>query len=563
MLILKSLELEGFGSFKEKTVIGFPEKGAILVAGKKANSSISSGTGKSTILKGIAFSFGYCDIPATELKNWNSKSLSVKLTVFDTETKETVVIIRDPKLSLIINDVPYVSTSVGAEEKLAQILKIHVDLVKTLTYRPQREFGTFLNSTDSDKKEFLSKLLNLTALEEVGDMHKKEYGEYLQRNMVLDSQISGIKSVLDSLVISQLEIEQAQHEVERLVAEEARIAAEVGQLSFSGEEVALLEQKKREINQVINEVAQWRFQVDRIKADATKINKEIDHLKNTCSCPTCMQKWDNFATQIDARKAELAALLEKYKAGTEFLTKNQGVGVELPAIEARIVELRAQMTNAQKPLYELRNALSTAKRYYDEVRSKDSLKKNKTSELHQLMTRKTENESNSEVSKHLAEIFSRSGFLSVIFDEVLADIEAKTNEMIAHIPNVECFTMGISSHSETKGGKLQKKINIRINKGTKEVSLKNLSGGQMCALELCTDLAISECIRQRLNSPFGWIALDEAMDGLDAETKRPTLDMLKSMLHGQIFVIDHSTEVKEGFESIILVNYDGNNSWVE
>ena len=101
-----------------------------------------------------------------------------------------------------------------------------------------------------------------------------------------------------------------------------------------------------------------------------------------------------------------------------------------------------------------------------------------------------------------------------------------------------------------------------MHKSGKKISIKAVSGGQACSIELFSDLATSETIRLRSGSPLGWIALDEAMDGLDVEPKQEALEVIRKNVRGQIFVIDHSTEIKEGFEKVIEIEYDGRESYV-
>ncbi len=84
----------------------------------------------------------------------------------------------------------------------------------------------------------------------------------------------------------------------------------------------------------------------------------------------------------------------------------------------------------------------------------------------------------------------------------------------------------------------------------------------MASAELCTDLAVSETVRARSGSKLGWVALDEAMDGLDVETKLAALDAIRSKVDGLLIVVDHSTEIKENFDKVIEVEYDGRCSYV-
>src|SRR5579871_3899434 len=99
------LILEGFWSMKDRTEFTFPAKGPVLITGNWKDSTVSSGSGKSIIPRAIRFALGFSDTPATELKNWDSKKLYVNLTL--TDDVNTYEVIRDPKLSLVINGSVY------------------------------------------------------------------------------------------------------------------------------------------------------------------------------------------------------------------------------------------------------------------------------------------------------------------------------------------------------------------------------------------------------------------------------------------------------------------------
>ena len=130
MFLLLKIELEGFRSFKDNAIIEFPDTGAVLISGKYKNEQISSGSGKSSILMAIAYALGFCDLPATELKNWNSKSFCVKLQLKN--NNEIIEIIRNPKLQITVSGETYTGTS--AQEKLDKILGVNSDFLKILTY---------------------------------------------------------------------------------------------------------------------------------------------------------------------------------------------------------------------------------------------------------------------------------------------------------------------------------------------------------------------------------------------------------------------------------------------
>jgi DNA repair exonuclease SbcCD ATPase subunit len=165
--------------------------------------------------------------------------------------------------------------------------------------------------------------------------------------------------------------------------------------------------------------------------------------------------------------------------------------------------------------------------------------------------------------RHAVAVTGRSGFMSEIFDEILSEIEVRANDLMVYMPNVSTYSMVISSVSSTKAGAIKKTISTKVLRNTgQEVDPKDLSGGQQCSIELSTDLAVAEAIRARSGSPLGWIALDEAMDGLDVEPKKAAIEAIRQKTRGLVIIIDHATEIKESFDSVIQIEYDGKESRV-
>jgi DNA repair exonuclease SbcCD ATPase subunit len=159
-------------------------------------------------------------------------------------------------------------------------------------------------------------------------------------------------------------------------------------------------------------------------------------------------------------------------------------------------------------------------------------------------------------------LVGRTGFLGSIFDEVLQEIEMRANGMMQHLPNISSFALSLSSTSTTKTGEVRKEISKKIFKDGEEKSIQDLSGGQQAGVELCVDLAVAETVKRRTGTHLGWMALDEAMDGLGVIEKQAALDVIRSQVGGLVFIVDHATEIKEGFEQVIEIEYDGRESHV-
>lgn len=146
-------------------------------------------------------------------------------------------------------------------------------------------------------------------------------------------------------------------------------------------------------------------------------------------------------------------------------------------------------------------------------------------------------------------------FLGVIFDETLNRVAYLTNQRLAKVPNVQGLTLRFVSERETKTTKnLRQEIRPIVERDGHEIPLKRTSGGQFTAVELAVDLSLADVIAERTGIMPGWLVLDECFEGLPVKSKTACIELLKEASADRlILVIDHMTEVKEFFDSTIIV----------
>lgn len=162
---LKKLTIRSCRSIVDKTEVVLPEHGLVLIKGMNADTKGSSGSGKTSLLLGLAFAFGYSPFPATALQSWHTdEPLEVEV-VFDTKEGE-VVLRRGAKTSLTVDGKTIKGSVKAVEEKLAQLIGLPPNLLEALTYRGQKQRSLFLSMSDSDKKDFLATVLGLDRIEE-------------------------------------------------------------------------------------------------------------------------------------------------------------------------------------------------------------------------------------------------------------------------------------------------------------------------------------------------------------------------------------------------------------
>lgn len=565
MIILSKLEIEGFRSFKDRTIISFPESGAILIRGKYKNKNISSGTGKSSILLAIAYALGFCSVPATALKNWDSKSLFVNLILRDTESEDVYEIIRSPKLQIKVNGIDMKGDVNEIEQLIQKIIKTPSELAKVLTYREQRKPGVFINSTDAKKKDFLSTVLGLYEIENALSEFNKELNNFKVQQGSHSATAQTLENVLTTSVVSDEEINQAKSNFEQL-------QIRLNEILNNKDKIQELTNEKLKATGELTKIQQVKINKNsatsnnqNIKATVMRLKKEVEKLQENI-CPTCQREWDNSEGLAEHKKAEIEKLIELMKENIAVIKNSDPIIASEPTIQQQITKLDTAIANLQTPAQDARNACISAKSNYEHLRNKQEVNERTKTSLKEAKTNLENTNKDICLTELAVNLIGRNGFLGSIFDETLIDIENRTNYMIARIPNVDNFMIKFPSTKVVSTGKnkgtVKKDINTEIYKSGKKIPIKALSGGQECAFELCSDLATAGTIRDRSGSKLGWVALDEAMDGLDVESKTFALEAIREMVNGQLLIIDHSTEVKEGFEKVIEVEYDGRNSYI-
>lgn len=557
------LIVEGFWSMKERTEFIFPDKGPVLIAGKWKGSDISSGSGKSIIPRAIRFNLGFSETPATELKNWDSKKLYTAFTL--TNGTDIYEVIRDPKLSLVINGEIYGSDgkalSKSAEEKLQEILGAPIDIVSVLVNRTQREYGMFLNATDAENKEFLTPLLKLAECEVASELWESEITNInMQLSLLQNEKTITEQNLAMNVEITNEQMKKACDEYDGAVAHYNTLCVTSVDPKI-GEEVALIDQELYKIDRVKNDVSGAKAQNAMIRSTVERVTQDIEILKKQI-CAMCKREWDQSKATLEEKRLQVEKLLQNMKTNSIMIENSEPIIAVEPKLRERRNELTNKVAAMNASLEPTRARVSSARDYARSLKDQMVTRESAKARLVQIAEKIKSFDELLEVKTHANAMIGRQGFQGSIFDEVLQGIETKTNRMIAKIPNMNGITLRISSTSVTAKGKAKKTISKQVFKFGKQMGLRNLSGGQQCALELCIDMAVRAEVMSRSGLRLGWVSLDESLTGLDAETSKYMLEVLRSEVDGLILVVDHATEVKEGFEKIINIEYNGRESYV-
>jgi len=612
---LKSLTLQNFRSFYDRTTVEFPENGLLLIRGQSADHGDSSGSGKSSLMLAISYALGICPLPGTSLTSWGAEGPMQVSLVLDLGDAGDVTLNRGKTNNVAYADGRVVTGAKNIEAEIVKLTGLSVEALEAITYRVQGARGTFLSMGDLEKKEFLTGLLGLGVIEKAIEDSEKLLADLEASHSERMASITATAEKLTWLR-SQTPPPEVVSTVDhaRLAELEKEMAAFIAKGKFlptpePSEARRKLEQGAEVLKaklatlRAADKEAQTRFEAQ--QRDARNLQAQKRELKNAnkqrrlvevglqnAKCPTCEQEWHNqeklHAVQAEIRSANalidslpdegvleqlVSARFEPNPDIAKWEATGNKLATEYAALKAKEgAEFLAQQqwhltvgANIERELNDLKDrARSEAFR----LKQRDDWMHNHAADIAGLegkqlfaQTRADDVLKKANAEKDFLALMGRKGFLGVIFDDVLAEIRQEVNAQLGQLANVSQVTLDFVSESVTKAGTTKKAIQPVFYVNGHESSFVMLSGGMQTSVELVVDLALMTVVQRRTGALPGWLMLDEAFNGQGTVTKEAVLSALRVYAEGKlIIVVDHSSETKEQFSQVIEVSNQGGRS---
>lgn len=145
-------------------------------------------------------------------------------------------------------------------------------------------------------------------------------------------------------------------------------------------------------------------------------------------------------------------------------------------------------------------------------------------------------------------------FRNILITDTISFLETKTNTLISEHFDGE---MSISLKVETDD-----KLEVEIKKNGNDCAYTQLSKGQRQILKLCFCTAVMTCVQNHNGLSIDTLFYDEAMDGMDDETKAKAFTLLEKVAtnYSNVFVVEHNENLKTLFHCSIIVSLQENHS---
>lgn len=264
--------------------------------------------------------------------------------------------------------------------------------------------------------------------------------------------------------------------------------------------------------------------------DLKSLNDEISNFLNSAK-----EDFSNKKIEFEKYEAAVAAL---------SLTEEDKVKNEIKNLEAVIDQSDMQYKMSAKKLAAIQSELAVQE-YSVKTKTKESERLVELQTNYELLKEKYK------VYPHLVKGFSSTGIPTLIIQDVLDDLQEKSNEILDKLkPGLVCKFIVEKQKDDSK----EETLDIKYELLGREREYGQLSGAQQLSVTFALKLGMSFFLQQALDVKVNLLLLDEIDQAFDHASVNAYAEIIKS-LHDEfkILVISHNDLLKDKFNYAVLV----------
>ena len=575
---LIKVEIKNILSIENAEII-FGDTGLVLVEGHDHDTGRANGAGKSSIFNAISFAL-YDRIPRritkSEIVRKGSKEGFCCVTL---GVNDRVFKIKRSRPTLVEYFIDDIKTDMTQEEFESKIGLNYDQFVLTM-YNPQDSQERFLNLNDSDKKSFLLKIMNLNKFTSAKDLVNQKQKTLEQERSIAISKIDAYKSNIDIYKESLVDVDEIQSRIDQINKDIEFYKLKIKELeSVSEPDLSKYAETENKIQQKMmlfattftnraEELKKFRFLENSLTS--------FDPKKPDASCPACnaalniqgktLAKADDIKAlkkQWEQHQEEIRSTMADHKANIDkcdsILSKKNEVEELANKIKIKKQEEYKDYRDAQLRISEYKNSIVIKKAEISNLTKQLDKNKEIKSKIKDIIENtKIINERLNAINNETSilgaveSIFDSTGAPAYIVDSIVDLINENISSNIIDIwPNA---SYSIKTYKENKDKSVKAKMSEILTIDGIERSVGSLSGGEFRALSLTLDFAIIDVLSSQYSLNINPIVLDEPFSGLDNLGRELVIDVLTRVSNNrQIWVVDHASEAKSMFNSVVRV----------
>ncbi|MBF2066915.1 MAG: SMC family ATPase [Calothrix sp. C42_A2020_038] len=264
--------------------------------------------------------------------------------------------------------------------------------------------------------------------------------------------------------------------------------------------------------------------------------------------PTLKTRLNDLNIAVSEREIERQKLTTQIEAIIEQLQQTANPSSQIQVLEAQLASRRRQLDEQ----------LGYLGRLEQQAQYLDTLQIQYT-EQQQLLQ---ESRSQHRVYQELAQAFGKNGIQALMIENVLPQLEAETNQLLARLSanqlHIQFVTQryGRNGKATKKNAKLIDTLDILIAdaKGTR--AYETYSGGEAFRINFAIRLALAKLLAQRAGAALQMLIVDEGFGTQDAEGCDRLIAAINAIApdFACILTVTHMPHLKEAFQARIEVN---------
>jgi DNA repair exonuclease SbcCD ATPase subunit len=560
-MIVKELEAENILSIGHIS-ISFGKSGLVLLDGWNHDDNSHNGAGKTSIFNSLAFAI-YGKLPrkvtASEILRKGCKSGFARAVI--SIGKDEFDIKRNRPNGLLVSKNGQICPDMS-QEQLEALISLTYDQFLICMYSAQTESIKLINLNDSSKKDFFLRLLNLEDFAErrkyIDSIIKTKSTELAE----LESSLGKVEARISAYSESLIDVEIINDRVQEL--DPSKLEQKVIKLSLVQKpDMSKFDLLETAIYNKLMNIHSVESQISNSRSVIKKLDNTLASMDdNSIDCPHCKESFlldANGPTTkqhlIDERITHVHSVNEL----SQSILEKAGLTDKLAKLKIKKSESLSEYANTSAALVELKNTINTRKRTIDSLNEKlekqaeivakiSTAKKLIKGLVDKIVVLKDE----ILVYEAVSSALSPTGAPAYVVDSIIDRFNDKVSQYVSLVwPNA---TYLLQSYKENKSGDIKAKFSDQLTIQGIERSIGSLSGGELRCLSLAVDFAIIDVVETTFGISINPIILDEPFEALDSLNRERVIDVLETLsADRQILVVDHASESKAMFSSIIRV----------
>ncbi|MBD2579879.1 exonuclease subunit SbcC [Oscillatoria sp. FACHB-1406] len=353
--------------------------------------------------------------------------------------------------------------------------------------------------------------------------------------------------------VKQANLEDAKRKQEQIDIQKPQLQAQLQQLRDAVEQLRLNSPLQRQLQEVEDAIAQLgydRTQHQQLIAAARQAQSWQLPYQNLQRArgeiPEQQARLTATEQQLQARQSETATMREHLASLTAQMTQIADYSAEIASLEGKVQQGRRERDDAIARRGRVQQQLAQIERFQTQYEES-------TEELQSLRRK-------SRVYQELARAFGKNGIQALTIENILPNLEAQTNQILARLTgnqlHVQFITQKASKSASKRKAKTIDTLEILIADARGTRPYETYSGGEAFRINFSIRLALARLLAQSAGTSLQMLIIDEGFGTQDREGCDRLIAAINAIASdfSCILTVTHMPQFKEAFQTRIEVH---------